>query len=90
MASPEEPFALAHALTPYHLIVQPSDAALNPPESYLYIQDGLIISCGVLYALCYFFYAVRTYRDGVCAGPVEYLCVLSPLLLLALAWVVDG
>ena len=66
-------FELAHAFDNAHLIVQPADLALNPPESYLYIQDGLIISCGVLYALCYFFYAIRTFRDGFCAGPVEYL-----------------
>jgi len=66
-------FKLARAFDNAHLIVQPADLALNPPESYLYIQDGLIISCGVLYALCYFFYAIRTFRDGFCAGPVEYL-----------------
>ncbi|KAM3419169.1 hypothetical protein BST61_g5113 [Cercospora zeina] len=56
------------------IIVQPSDARLEPPESYLFIQDGLIISCGVLYALCYMFYMTRTVRDKTCAGAVEYLC----------------
>lgn len=67
-------FSFARKLQGQHLIVQPSDLALNPPESYLYIQDGLIVSCGVLYTLCYFFYMVRTYRDKHIAGPVEYLC----------------
>ena len=71
--SPDQNFALAHSLSSKHLIPQPADLALHPPESYLYIQDGLIISCGVLYALCYAFYAIRTYRDRVCAGPIEYL-----------------
>ena len=68
-------FAPAHAIAGVHLIVQPSDAALNPPESYLFIQDGLIISCGVLYALCYFNYMVATVRDRFLAGPVEFLYV---------------
>lgn len=68
-------FALADRWAGRHLIVQPSDAALNPPESYLYIQDGLIISCGVLYALCYYFYMIATVRDRFLAGKVEYLSV---------------
>jgi hypothetical protein len=38
-----------------HLVAQRQDLRLNPPESYLFVQDGLIIICGVLYALCYFF-----------------------------------
>ncbi|KAL4806097.1 hypothetical protein BDV18DRAFT_160165 [Aspergillus unguis] len=42
-------FSLARKLP--HLVVQPSDAALDPPEGYLFVQDGLIIACGVLYAL---------------------------------------
>jgi hypothetical protein len=65
-------FALAKSCTT-HLIVQPSDLALNPPESYLFIQDFLIISCGVLYALCYLFYMFRTYRDKKVAGNIEIL-----------------
>jgi hypothetical protein len=74
-------FDLANRLTGGHLIVQPSDLALNPPESYLYVQDGLIISCGVLYALCYYFYMIATVRDRFLAGPVEFLYVLQESLL---------
>lgn len=66
-------FELARRYSHAHLIVQPSDAELNPPESYLFIQDGLIISCGVLYALCYVFYMARTYKDKTLSGVVEYL-----------------
>jgi hypothetical protein len=66
-------FEPAHSMVGRHLIVQPSDLALNPPESYLYIQDGLIIACGVLYALCYVFYMIATVRDRFLAGPVEFL-----------------
>lgn len=66
-------FEYAEIFAGRHLVVQPSDARLNPPESYLFIQDFLIISCGVLYALCYFFYMLRTVRDKTIAGPVEYL-----------------
>ncbi|KAI5370033.1 Putative terpene cyclase PaxB [Septoria linicola] len=65
---------LARRFSDAHLIVQSSDARLQPPESYLFIQDGLIISCGVCYALCYLFYMTRTYKDKTCAGAVEYLC----------------
>jgi len=65
-------FELANYYRHAHLVVQPSDLVLNPPESYLYIQDGLIISCGVLYALCYLFYTIRTYRDKTCAGFIEF------------------
>jgi hypothetical protein len=65
-------FELANNYNNKHLIVQPSDLALSPPESYLYIQDFLIISCGVLYALCYMFYMTQTYADRVCAGDIRY------------------
>ncbi|KAI7222577.1 hypothetical protein KC333_g1046 [Hortaea werneckii] len=67
-------FDLAERLTRHHLIVQPADLALNPPQSYLFVQDFLIISCGVIYALCYVFYIARTYKDRTMSGPVEYLC----------------
>jgi len=67
------PFEYARSITGNHLVVQPSDARLNPPESYLFVQDFLIVSCGVLYAFCYFFYMLRTVRDKTLAGPVEYL-----------------
>lgn len=36
-------FELANRYSRSHLIVQPSDLELGPPESYLFIQDGLII-----------------------------------------------
>lgn len=54
-------FELAHQVK--HLIIQPADLRLNPPESYLYVQDGLIIMCGVLYAFCYAFCMIRIYGD---------------------------
>ncbi|KAF2743448.1 hypothetical protein M011DRAFT_221613 [Sporormia fimetaria CBS 119925] len=66
-------FSLARSLINKHLIPQSSDLALNPPESYFYIQDGLIIACGILYALCYIFYMIRTYRDKHISGSVLYL-----------------
>lgn len=66
-------FDLAKSLSHHHLIVQPSDLALNPPESYLFVQDGLIVACGVIYALCYVFYMARTYKDKTMSGPVEFL-----------------
>lgn len=64
-------------LTEYigHLVVQPADARLNPPEAYLFVQDGLIISCGVIYALFYVFSMMRVVKDGVLPGTVKYLYV---------------
>ncbi|KAK5697788.1 hypothetical protein LTS12_028517, partial [Elasticomyces elasticus] len=60
-----------------HIIIQPSDQALNPPESYLFVQDGLIISCGVIYSLCYLFCMIRMYSDrtlpGADWGSVQFL-----------------
>ncbi|KAI7540672.1 hypothetical protein KC331_g9035 [Hortaea werneckii] len=67
------PFELAESFRHSHLVVQPSDLALNPPESYLFIQDGLIIACGAVYSLCYVFYIAKTYRDKVLCGPLEYM-----------------
>ena len=67
------PFELAEKYRHSHLVAQPSDLALNPPESYLFIQDGLIIACGAVYSLCYVFYISRTYRDKVFCGPLEYM-----------------
>lgn len=62
-----------------HLIVQPADQQLNPPESYLFVQDGLIIICGALYALCYIFCMIRTYSDktypGRDLGGIQFLYV---------------
>lgn len=67
------PFEIANQYSYKHLIVQEADLRLNPPESYLFVQDGLIISCGVLYALCYMFYMTRTYRDKHLSGTVLFL-----------------
>ncbi|KAJ9492153.1 hypothetical protein VN97_g1093 [Penicillium thymicola] len=62
-------------LTEYirHLVVQPADARLNPPESYFFVQDGLIISCGVVYALLYVFCMMRAVKDGVLPASIKYM-----------------
>ncbi|KAL3473153.1 hypothetical protein BJX99DRAFT_234167 [Aspergillus californicus] len=64
-------FRLANHLS--HLVVQPADARLSPPEGYLYVQDGLIISCGVLYAMYYAFAMLLAVRDRMLPGTVKYL-----------------
>jgi len=66
-------FAPSYLLESHHLIPQPSDLLLNPPQSYLFVQDFLIITCALLYLLCYLFYALRTVRDRRLAGPVEFM-----------------
>ncbi|KAF2824227.1 hypothetical protein CC86DRAFT_326757 [Ophiobolus disseminans] len=67
------PFALSKQFESYHLIPQSSDLALSPLESYFFITDFLIISCGILYTLCYMFYTIRTYSDRFLAGTVQFL-----------------
>lgn len=67
------PFQLARDFESYHLIPQSTDLALKPPESYFFVTDFLIISCGILYTLCYLFYMIRTYSDRFLAGTVQFL-----------------
>lgn len=78
MTADSAPFALARQVG--HLIVQPADDALNPPESYLFVQDGLIILCGGLYALCYLFCMTQTISDkkypGSELGGIQFLYAL--------------
>jgi hypothetical protein len=66
-------FDLARRYESYHLIPQSTDLALDPPESYFFVTDFLIISCGILYTLCYTFYTIRTYSDRYIAGTVQFL-----------------
>jgi hypothetical protein len=67
------PFNIAKQYESYHLIPQSTDLALNPPESYFFITDFLIIFCGILYTFCYLFYTIRTYSDRYLAGTVQFL-----------------
>ena len=69
------PFEVARQLESAHLIVHEADLKFNPPESYLFVQDFLIILCAILYCLCYIFYTLRTKRDRFLAGPVDLLYV---------------
>ena len=66
-------FSLAKRLEGYHLIQMSSDVAMTPPESYFFVTDFLIISCGILYTLCYMFYTIRTYSDRYVVGTVQFL-----------------
>lgn len=66
-------FQIAKDFESYHIIPQSADVALNPPESYFFITDFLIISCGILYTLCYIFYTICTYSDRYLAGTVQFL-----------------
>jgi len=67
------PFETAQNWSSYHLIPQSADVAMNPPESYFFVTDFLIIACGILYTLCYMFYTIRTYSDRYLAGTVQFL-----------------
>lgn len=73
MNNTNSPFKWAHETESWHLIPQSVDLALNPPESYFFVTDFLIISCGILYTFCYLFYTIRTYSDRFVAGTVQFL-----------------
>ncbi|KID79308.1 uncharacterized protein G6M90_00g021010 [Metarhizium brunneum] len=66
-------FEWASWLENNHIIVHAADLQLNPPQSYLFVQDFLIILCALLYCFCYVFYTLRTKRDRFLAGPVDLL-----------------
>lgn len=68
-------FEWASWLENNHIIVHAADLQLNPPQSYLFVQDFLIILCALLYCFCYVFYTLRTKRDRFLAGPVDLLYV---------------
>ena len=67
-------FALADSITS-HLGVHPADAALDPPASYLFVQDALIIASGIFWALAPFFSTLRCLRDKRSGTSVPLLCV---------------
>lgn len=59
--------------TRQHLIAHPSDLRLKPPQTYLFVQDFLIIQCAVVYCFAYIFYMLRTMRDRFLAGPIDLM-----------------
>ncbi|KAL9128067.1 MAG: hypothetical protein Q9217_003178 [Psora testacea] len=71
---PKPPFALANSITG-HLAVLAADAELNPPPSYLYIQDCLVTISGISWILAYIFYALRAYRDKRTSMPTFVMCM---------------
>ena len=73
-------FVPARAWT-FHIAPHPADLALSPPESYLFIQDALILLCALSYTLGYIELIKCTFRGGKCAVGVHVLCVPSRLLL---------
>lgn len=70
-------FKVAKWLENNHLIEYAPDMALGPPQSYLFVQDFLILSCAVIYCFCYLFYTIRTKRDRYLAGPIDALYAAS-------------
>ncbi|PVH91042.1 hypothetical protein DM02DRAFT_546585, partial [Periconia macrospinosa] len=56
-----------------HINPHRADLLLYLPESYFFVQDFLILSCAMLYVLCYSFYTTRTFSDQYCAGIPLYL-----------------
>ena len=65
-------FALANGLTS-HLSVHPADKELNPPESYLFVQDAFVILSGLFWVIPYFFYTLRCLRDKRSGMPMSML-----------------
>ena len=53
-----------------HLPLSPIDAANNPPDSHLWVQDGLIIGGRVLWGSAYILYTRQAYRDESYGKPM--------------------
>lgn len=70
--NPQAAFAIAKHITT-HLAVHPADRQLDPPESYFFVQDGLIVACGTFWVLAYFFYGIRCISDRACGMPFHCL-----------------
>jgi len=56
-----------------HLAVHPADKILNPPESYLLVQDALIIATGTFWTIAYLWYILRCIRDKRSGMPMAAL-----------------
>jgi hypothetical protein len=67
------PFELAKSLENRHLIIHPLDLALIPPQSYMFVQDFLVLSYAILYYFYYIFYTIRTKHDRFLAGPIDLM-----------------
>ncbi len=65
-------FVVANRVTS-HLVVHPADKALNPPESYLFVQDALIIATGTFWTIAYFWYTLQCRRDRRSGMPMAAL-----------------
>lgn len=71
-------FWLARRMEYHHTAVHPADLKLDPPQSYLFIEDALIIFCALMGTICYIFCALQTYRDKKCTFAMNSMFVSKP------------
>jgi len=71
---PNLTFAIAKQIT-RHIGVDPADQQFKLPESYLFVQDELIIASGTFWVLAYFFYSIRCFSERRCAMPFNCMYV---------------
>nr|UUG60174.1 terpene cyclase [Mycoleptodicus sp. DH-2022a] len=57
-----------------HLPLNPFDAANNPPEWYLWGQDGLTIASGILWTTAYALYIRQSWKDQSYGMPILAIC----------------
>ena len=65
-------FKAANAFA-HHIAVHDADLAIRPPESYLFIQDGLILACAICWTLAYIELVLATWRHRKCPIPIHVL-----------------
>lgn len=53
-----------------HLPMNAFDAANNPPEYYLWVQDGLTLASGILWTVAYALYIRQSFKDHSYGMPI--------------------
>lgn len=76
------PFEAARWLEAHHILVYKPDMILDPPQSYLFVQDFLILLCALLYCFCYIFFSIRIIKERFIPAPISlmYARTFAPFL----------
>ncbi|KAH8882057.1 hypothetical protein GQ53DRAFT_798935 [Thozetella sp. PMI_491] len=61
-------------LSDFHLPLNPVDQANSPPLYFVWVQDGCILTAGVLWTTAYLLYIRQAFRDKSYGMPLAALC----------------
>ncbi len=62
-----------------HLPLNSIDSKNNPPLCFLWIHDGMNLTCGLLWSTAYIFYIKQAFRDKSYGMPILALSVNTVL-----------